>query len=196
MPSGKVHARIAGTLLLPLTVAGSYLYMADPALSIGWFAGSVMGILITPDIDQDGTTLEEARFYRISFLAGILWQWLWWPYARIFKHRGVSHMYLIGTATRFLYINYVIIPVICVFITGADVIYCYYAGCPYAITVFDYSAIPWIAYVGAFGAWAIQDAGHTFMDKRQRYTKSFRRNAWRFVLIGAFSTIVYLINWR
>ena len=37
---------------------------------------------------------------------------IWWPYARVFRHRGVSHMPLVGTFTRIAYLGCVAYAII------------------------------------------------------------------------------------
>ncbi len=30
---------------------------------------------------------------------------LWWPYTKLFKHRGISHVPILGTGSRFIYLS-------------------------------------------------------------------------------------------
>lgn len=62
--------------------------------------GEAIGLLLTPDIDQIGRTREENRFGPLR----PVWQVMWYPYALAFKHRGVSHWPIVGTATRAAYL--------------------------------------------------------------------------------------------
>ena len=188
MSSGKVHAGVARALLLPLSAAGVYLLPVNRELSIGWFVGAVAGLLITPDIDQEaGTTYEEWRVYQIGFIPGLIWQWLWWPYGKLFAHRGISHVYVIGTATRVVYLLFVIIPILKCFVLGWNAFY----GSEEIAFSLSYETIPLWGYAGAFCSWCIQDAGHIFMDNRRRYLRQLQRTAWRIALIGGVFAVLW-----
>lgn len=192
MSSGKVHARVAGALLVPLSAAGVFLSATDLSFGAGWMAGALLGVLITPDIDQETTTLEEGRVYRLSFLLGLLWQWLWWPYAKVFRHRGISHVLIIGTATRFAYLNCVIIPAIWLWGIGASTWYCRSMQCaPIDFAVFPY---PWTVYAGAFCAWAIQDGGHILFDYQKKAIRLARKSLWRVIVLAALSLAIWLLS--
>ncbi len=80
--------------------------------------GSVGGWLITPDLDITGRTYEEKRFYRWHPIIGFLWQAYWYLYAKVMKHRGVSHWPFVGTLTRW---GYLFTPLIMV-VVGMDAV--------------------------------------------------------------------------
>lgn len=90
MPSGKSHTIATTTLSLSLTLV-SLCYGTIETAIMG--AGALTGLIIDPDLDQDGWTISEARVGKIWFL-------LWYPYGKLFKHRGISHWPIIGTLTR------------------------------------------------------------------------------------------------
>lgn len=95
MPSGERHLQIELILWLPFTV-GFYFLTASLMHSL-IFTGAylVSSLLLSPDLD-----LKENRPRRRW---GVL-SFIWWPYVRIFKHRGVSHSLLFGPLTRLGYL--------------------------------------------------------------------------------------------
>lgn len=97
MPSGKTHLGIE-LFLLPLGVALFYFF-----IDTSWQAGSIFAgaylfssLLLSPDLD-----LRHNRSRRRWGLLGFIWV----PYTKIFKHRGVSHSLLFGTLTRLGYLG-------------------------------------------------------------------------------------------
>lgn len=97
MPSGKTHLRIE-LLLLPAWVALFY-FLIDTSWQAGaLFAGAYLfsSLLLSPDLD-----LRHNRSRRRWGLLGFIWI----PYTKIFKHRGVSHSLLFGTLTRLGYLG-------------------------------------------------------------------------------------------
>ena len=74
-------------------------------------AGCLSGVLISPDLDMANRTVSETVVIRWLGVLGYLWMVLWKPYACLHKHRGISHVPLIGTLTRvgYLAVCYVII---------------------------------------------------------------------------------------
>ena len=62
--------------------------------SFSYFVGT---FLVTPDLD-----LSEGRV-RSKGNWGVL-GWLWLPYGALFKHRGLSHTWLVGPLTRLAYL--------------------------------------------------------------------------------------------
>jgi uncharacterized metal-binding protein len=168
MATGRTHARIAQAMLWPLGATSIYLYSLDPASGLGWVAGSVLGTAISPDIDHHATTVEEARLYRLWKPLGLLWQALWWPYEKLFAHRGISHWHIIGTATRFAYLFFGIFPTLVFALNGLLVFLCEHATCTPTPIVIPYHQIPPSAWLACFCAWCIQDAGHILADKYHR----------------------------
>lgn len=105
VPAGVAHRRIAA-LVLVLVLAGTVHAYED---LVGWLgADSVFEYtflfclafltgtyLLSPDLDVSGS--DPARSWGIV-------QTIWRPYASVFKHRGVSHVPVLGTLTRLLYL--------------------------------------------------------------------------------------------
>ena len=113
MPDGKVHFAINlvvdGTIILPMAI---YLAPESPVASGALLVGGFIGTFLTPDIDQETSTLEENRIKKINPILGKVYQLLWLPYAKRIPHRSISHWIVIGTLTRFLYI-YLLYGILC-----------------------------------------------------------------------------------
>ncbi|RME02891.1 MAG: hypothetical protein D6805_08385 [Planctomycetota bacterium] len=108
MPSGKVHQNLELSLLPPLLLS---LLLLDRALfpkifhlhhyAIFTLAYLFSVYLLSPDLDQHHCEAKKNW--------GIL-QFLWWPYSKIFVHRGVSHHPLLGPWSRLLYLALLLLP--------------------------------------------------------------------------------------
>jgi uncharacterized metal-binding protein len=100
MPSGRTHLAIEAGILSAFAVAGAVLVRkgslpTEPLLAfLGGFAFSM--IFLTPDLDLVRSR-PTRRWGRLSIL--------WWPYAKIFRHRGVSHHIVWGPLTRIAYLT-------------------------------------------------------------------------------------------
>ncbi|MFQ6117976.1 MAG: metal-binding protein [Candidatus Bipolaricaulia bacterium] len=91
MPSGARHLRLE-SLLLPVFLAGLYFY------GLGWpglltFAGAYLfsSLMLSPDLDLRSNSARR-RWGILGFI--------WVPYTKVFKHRGLSHNLLLGPLTR------------------------------------------------------------------------------------------------
>lgn len=107
MPSGATHtkASLAALPFLYVGAAGFFLFFHDPISATGIAVGATVGVFITPDIDHKARTVEEQRVYMISDRLGKAYEALWSPYAVLVgKHRGVSHVPILGTLTRAFYL--------------------------------------------------------------------------------------------
>lgn len=108
-PDGANHSRITLALLIPSGVVGFLLYQsglftewAVPLCVLGCF----LQLFIGPDLDQDGFSYNETLLYRIpliGWIIGTFWYFYWLPYAKIHRHRGSSHVAIIGTLGRVAY---------------------------------------------------------------------------------------------
>lgn len=69
-------------------------------------AGCIAGIPLTPDLDQETISSSEYSIIKWTMGLGFLWAMLWYPYARLLKHRSpLSHWPLLGTAGRLFYLG-------------------------------------------------------------------------------------------
>ena len=111
MPSGIVHAKMSLLLAVPCAGmalgAGSAMAPREAVLHAASAAlGCVAGIFLTPDLDQEGLSSSESWVIKATLGLGFLWVMLWYPYARLCKHRApISHWPLLGTAGRLAYLG-------------------------------------------------------------------------------------------
>lgn len=102
--TGKQHAVVASTVAVGTALAapGIALY-TGPVVALGICLGTLVGWLITPDIDHHAITEEERRLIKHFGIFEHAWRLYWMPYEKLFKHRGMSHTPVIGTLTRAIY---------------------------------------------------------------------------------------------
>ncbi len=99
MPSYRVHATLNLAIGLPLSLGALY-YTAVPYTTQEFFSfvGAFLygTFFLNPDLDLAyKTKLFSLRgFLTLPFR----------PYSRLFRHRGISHMPVIGTLTRVLWL--------------------------------------------------------------------------------------------
>jgi uncharacterized metal-binding protein len=162
MPKGPAHFA-ASLALLGVGAAAVAITRQDS----GVIVGLALGAFITPDIDQNQRTEEEKRVYNIpliGWLVGPLWQALWWPYAKVAKHRGLlSHGPLISTAGRMFYLGLILALLRWLGVQLLGILP------PYAPDTLDYwrwMLWPWpMLSIGAvYVGWAVQDVLHWIMD--------------------------------
>lgn len=104
MPSGQVHA--ACSIGLSAVCYGTALaFSGDSVLALSCATGCVLGILLTPDLDQKTLSSSENSLVRYTLGLGFLWVMLWYPYASLIPHRSpLSHAPILGTFGRLLYL--------------------------------------------------------------------------------------------
>lgn len=97
---GYKHTALNFAVFAPLAAAGLLYGQAESVLTFG--AGFVIGTLfITPDLDLRYN--DAARRWR-----GL--KWVWAPYHRLSRHRGMSHTYVLGPISRLLYLGVWLAP--------------------------------------------------------------------------------------
>ncbi len=90
MAAGRTHD-IVNLSILPVAV-----YYLQPENFTGFISGYLIGtFLITPDND----IYHSRPNRRWKFL-----RFLWYPYTKIFSHRGISHLPVIGSITKIVYL--------------------------------------------------------------------------------------------
>ena len=137
MASGRTHDMINYSTLA--VMAGGYIFLKTstdlslPSESIAGFIGSYLvgTIWITPDLDlaskREITVRVKKRWGKLG--------WLWEPYGNMFKHRGVSHTWLIGPMTRLIYLAILMVVI------GYPLLWCLdYFGIHINL---PYSSVPW-----------------------------------------------------
>jgi len=175
MPDGKTHIKALKTSNIPVLLMWGI--MMSVGWWLGFMtlehiafssAGFLFGYLILsryvdPDADLLGMTEAEGRAMREAKVTrnivvreaggciGFLFVWWMFPYAYIMKyfggHRGLSHVLIIGTLTRFAWIA---VPVSVVW---------YALGFPFPVEAY-------LVISGMFCALAIADAIHIYLDRR------------------------------
>ncbi|WP_041433879.1 metal-binding protein [Thermus sp. CCB_US3_UF1] len=99
MPSGRVHEAINLTVL----GGGAAAYLAQGgspeapealAFALAYLAGT---FLLSPDLDLADKGVRAQRRWGVL---GVLWK----PYGWLFRHRGLSHTWVLGPLTRLGYL--------------------------------------------------------------------------------------------
>jgi uncharacterized metal-binding protein len=153
MPSGLVHTRTSIVLSAVVPI------LLDVPLPdrIAFAVGSLLGIIISPDLDVDigFYGLYVIRRYAGRFPAW-LWRIYWLPYSKLVPHRAFfSHFPLFSTAGRILYLC---VPFLCLLaLFGANL------GIVFSFLV----DIRWL-----LAGLVVSDAVHAVMDVTQT---AFRR---------------------
>lgn len=106
MASGKSHCY--DSLMIAVGVAGGSAILAAQGSHTNYILmaiGALAGVLLSPDLDQDGLTISETKVLRFFWILGVLWFLYWLIYAKLIPHRHwLSHMPIIGTAGRLLFL--------------------------------------------------------------------------------------------
>jgi len=103
MPSGKVHLALEMTTLPGFVLAGAYLKASPEQLTVFALSYTAASLFLSPDLDLARSD-PASRW-------GLL-RYLWWPYAVVFHHRGLSHSLLLGPITRLLYLGLLVASVL------------------------------------------------------------------------------------
>ncbi len=98
MPDGKTHEH-ANLALVPasaLLVATAF----PPEQALAYLAGGLFGTFwVTPDLDLSAHN-AEVRPLRYWGPLKVIWV----PYGIVFRHRGLSHTWIVGPLSRLLYL--------------------------------------------------------------------------------------------
>jgi uncharacterized metal-binding protein len=100
MPSGKVHLRIELVIFAVCLVFGVVLWLRAQVsgilIVIFLFSYLFSSLFFSPDLD-----LRQSRAAQRWGIGRVVWI----PYARIFRHRALSHHIVYGPLTRILYLG-------------------------------------------------------------------------------------------
>jgi uncharacterized metal-binding protein len=98
MPAYRTHVSINLFLGLPLSLGAlKYSVLSTPTDTIAFAAAFIYGtFFLHPDVDL-------ARNIRLFSVKGLL-TLPFRPYSYLFRHRGISHMPIIGTLTRVIWL--------------------------------------------------------------------------------------------
>lgn len=147
MASGKTHATASLITSVPLGIVAG-ISLGSIFYGVGAVVGSVLGIALTPDLDQEMTTYFEWKLIRKTGPLGYLWMALWAPYALLVPHRSFwSHFPIVGTVLRLIYI--LVLPTIFYVYKGYNIII---------------PEMAWKVVLGLVIGLAISDALHWIMD--------------------------------
>jgi len=110
---GQTH--LIGNLVLGSALtATTFIFARDYTLYV--FVGAVLGLIVTPDLDIDHAT-ETEHIMRMVPVIGVWFMAMYYPYALMFKHRGLSHNLFLGTIGRVAW-TLVIVAVCALFFSG------------------------------------------------------------------------------
>jgi len=102
--SGKVHKIASQIAAIPTIIASNYIG-ADITKSLIAGVGCLAGIVLTPDLDQEGISHSEWNIIKKTYGLGFLWLLFWYPYALAMPHRCfLSHFPVISTILRLAYL--------------------------------------------------------------------------------------------
>jgi uncharacterized metal-binding protein len=103
MPGGKVHNAI--TLSATSGVLAPYLIVQFSGNPYWYVAGTLIGLMVTPDLDIDNGNISDTILRKVFPPAQWIWRILWTPYAKLISHRSpISHFPFVGTLFRIGYI--------------------------------------------------------------------------------------------
>ncbi|MDX8430581.1 MAG: DUF2227 family putative metal-binding protein [Candidatus Algichlamydia australiensis] len=105
MANYRTHSTFNLLIALPLFLAGGYYYLhLEPIPLIAFGAIFSYGTLfLSPDLDL-------AYQIKVGSLRGLL-TLPFRPYSRLFRHRGLSHMPILGTITRVIWLALIILAI-------------------------------------------------------------------------------------
>ena len=91
--------------LLPAIGAAYHLTLQPEPVELAVFVGGYLfsSLLLSPDLDLHKNAARR-RWGPLGFI--------WAPYSRVFKHRGLSHSLVLGPLTRLLYLGIVLAGVL------------------------------------------------------------------------------------
>ncbi|MEJ5172266.1 MAG: metal-binding protein [Hydrogenothermaceae bacterium] len=91
MASGRAHD------LVNLAAFGPIVYYLQPTEFVSFTVGYMVGtFLLSPDNDIYHSSVNK-RWKILKFF--------WYPYTRLFSHRGISHIPFYGTLTKLVYLG-------------------------------------------------------------------------------------------
>lgn len=147
MASGKIHkqANIAAGIFMGVT---SYAVFMREDITLGAAIGSLVGTIVTPDLDL----VVPSNFFSRLPIINFLWMCLWWPYKKMVRHRSfISHSPLVSTIIRLLYMTVWFVAFGAMF------------GINFGI-ILDWMVLNWEFCFTLFFCWVVQDLVHLWFD--------------------------------
>lgn len=168
MPDGSIHS-LATVLLAGAAGFGTYqLGILDQPHAIALAAGSLAGLLLSPDLDVDtGSASDDWARRTVGRGPALFWWLIWRPYAALIPHRSpLSHFPILGTVLRLGYLS-----LVCWLI-----MWLLHLAAPVSIPAI--TTVPWwfpLAFVGL----ALADLFHWVLDNTikmpRRYNNGYNR---------------------
>lgn len=158
MADGRTHF-IANVVSGTAMTLAAHRLLDDPQAWTYVALGSMIGAIITPDLDQEGRTHTENLLRRIP-VVGFVFQVSWYPYAILFRHRGASHTLLFGTLSRVLYS---ILLILFWLIFASGLLWMFNAS-PQRLIAATLHALAQLASAYLVAAWFGQDVVHYIFD--------------------------------
>ena len=159
LAKGSTHDKfnlVIGSVIAGIMVGTSFIWQITLSFIVGWLLAT---FVLTPDLDSGPKQ-------RRSFISIILY-----PYSVMFKHRGVSHNFFLGTLTRVIYIYFLFILV--------TLILAYFSIIPTTknyldlIISYDYEKINYLVLTWIFVGMFLADTCHIVLDRLTSLKKSF-----------------------
>lgn len=99
MPCYKTHVNFNCFLALPVATAAIYFVESPPTSLLIAFASAFCysSCFMSPDLDL----IHQIKVFSLRGILTLPFRY----YSKIFKHRGLSHSFLFGTATRVLWLG-------------------------------------------------------------------------------------------
>lgn len=125
-----------------------HLVFGNPGFTTAAALGSVVGTIVTPDLDL----VVPSNFFSRLPIINFLWMCLWWPYKKMVKHRSfVSHSPLVSTIIRLIYML--------IWFTAFGVLF----GVDFNV-IGEFLADNFEATAVFFTCWVFQDVVHLWLD--------------------------------
>lgn len=143
MANGRQHsdANYTALLVLAAVAVGVGLWWGNLHAFYA-FLGAMGAFIAGPDLDVDGITEDEARWYRLNPILGTLFRLYWQPYS-LLPHRSIwSHLPGLASALRMAYA----------------------LAIPAAWWVHSGWPVPWGTLVWAWVGWSVIDTVHLALD--------------------------------
>lgn len=98
MPNYKTHTNFNLFFALPAAAAGIYYFYAPSTPFLAAFAGAFCysTLFMSPDLDL----IHQVKLFSLRGLLTFPFRF----YSKFFRHRGLSHSFVFGTATRILWL--------------------------------------------------------------------------------------------
>jgi uncharacterized metal-binding protein len=150
MPNGHTHAAATRRVAVISAVAAPLI-----AYHYGWNLWDSLGapifVLVTLVIHNDLDLAENWPWTP--------WKVIWFPYAKVAKHRGNSHVPFLGTAVRIAYLALLLIALLWIAAQAAGIHVTLWDWWSWIVYIWGYHAVRW-----GVVAMMVSDTVHTALD--------------------------------